>query len=332
MYFKLKNVILKVLKKMGLFRLFKFLNSSKIPVLCYHGVSINDEHLFMPGNFIQFEVFKKRIEAIESLGYKIISLDQALEMHKSKQIEKNSVVLTIDDAFIPIFDELIPFLVKKQIPITCYVTSYKSLHQVPIFRLVCQYFFWKTKRDTFNLEHEKLGSKKWSIAQDMWKFISEVEEKFTREERELLLAEISKELEVQYTNDIRKTFSIASHDLLDKFKSKIDIQLHTHYHNMELPLQRLEEDMLLNREYLKDLNEKKQIHFCYPSGVWNSKHFDLLEKNGVVTATTCDSGLMGIDTHLYKIPRIIDSNKMSQIVFESELCGFNSFLRKLINK
>ena len=153
MYFTLKNSTLKILKILGIFRLFRHLNKHKIPVLCYHGVSIDDEHEFMPANYMTFQTFKSRIHFLQKSGYRIISLQDSLDMIKDKKIEKNCVVLTIDDGFTPIFDELIPFLNKNEIPITAYITSYKSKFEIPIFRLVAQYLFWKSKKKKICLKN-----------------------------------------------------------------------------------------------------------------------------------------------------------------------------------
>lgn len=332
MYFIFKRSLFRIGKYVGIFSLFRFINSKKVPILCYHGGSTIDEHKFMPSNFMQFEVFKKRIKTIKDLGYEIISLDDALEMYKEKSIQKNKVVITIDDGFVSIFDKIIPFLAQEKIPVTVYITSYKSQKEIPIFRLIAQYYFWKTDKKEFYSEHRLLSKKSWNITTDGWDLIKEVEKTFSRLEKQEFIKELSEKLKVEYNQKVLDAFRIADYKLLEKFKNNIDFQLHTHYHNMNLPLEELDIDFQKNIEYLKDLNSKKQVHFCFPSGVWRERHFLLLKKYDIQTATTCDSGLFSLKSNLYTLPRIIDSNNMSQISFESELCGLSSFLRTLVNK
>jgi hypothetical protein len=88
MYFTLKNSTLKILKTFGIFRLSRYLNKHKIPVLCYHGVSIEDEHEFMPANYMTFKTFKSRIHFLQKSGYQIISLQDSLDMIKNKKQKK----------------------------------------------------------------------------------------------------------------------------------------------------------------------------------------------------------------------------------------------------
>ncbi len=330
MYFKIKNFLFYGLKYMGIYDFFSFLNRNSIPILCYHGVSTQDEHEFMPSNFIKFKTFKKRIEILEKRGYKIISLEQACDQVKNNSVQGKNVVLTIDDGFYPIFDELIPYLIDKRIPITCYITSYKSQHETPIFRLLVQYIFWKAKTSSATIT--SYTNSEVSI-DTMWDFINFAESNLTREQRLETAKELAQKLNVPLNDERLRAYSIANKQTLKEFGTRgLDLQLHTHKHNMNLPLDKLKVDIQKNKDYLSGTTDNKLVHFCYPSGVWKKEHFDILKGLGVQTATTCDDGFLNKDTNLFSIPRIIDSENISSIVFESELSGFGLWIRKLFSK
>jgi len=342
MYFTLKNSTLKILKILGIFRLFRHLNKHKIPVLCYHGVSIDDEHEFMPANYMTFQTFKSRIHFLQKSGYRIISLQDSLDMIKDKKIEKNCVVLTIDDGFTPIFDELIPFLNKNEIPITAYITSYKSKFEIPIFRLVAQYLFWKSKKNKISLEDLDITTKTGSPVEfkeirtedDLWEFIRLCEANCKRKQRQEALAFLAKEFGVELTPDIIKAHSIANLKILKDFAKceTLDIQLHTHTHKTKMKIESFKKDIQKNIDYLREVVSYPLEHFCYPSGQWNEEMIPVLKELNIKSATTCDPGLMDTDTNPYKIPRIIDSESMNELVFYSEISGVSSWLRKLFNK
>ncbi len=341
MYFTLKNSTLKILKLFGLFQLFRIKNIDKIPILCYHGVSINDEHEFMPSNYMRFETFKSRILFLKRMGYRIISLQESLEMVRNKNIEKNCIVITIDDGFTPIFDELVPFLIDQNLPATIYVTSYKSKYEVPIFRLVAQYLFWKSEKnielekiDIEKADGTKLELKKMRTEEELWEFITLCEQTCKRKERFRILHSLASEFNLELTPSIIKAHSIANKETLTKFgqHKNINLQLHTHSHKTKLTALGFKKDIIKNIEYLEQTVSHPLVHFCYPSGHWEEEMIPILKELNIQSATTCDLGLMDKQTDPYKIPRIIDSESISEIVFYAEIVGLSSWLRNLLNK
>jgi hypothetical protein len=68
------------------------------------------------------------------------------------------------------------------------------------------------------------------------------------------------------------------------------------------------------------------VHFCYPSGVYRSKFFEWLAKEQIVSATTCDSGLVSSSSQSLLIPRYIDNQYRTPLEFESWLSGVGALL------
>ena len=52
---------------------------NKLAILCYHGISIDDEHQWMTKLFITPEDFRGRLQALRDMGAKVLRTGAALE-------------------------------------------------------------------------------------------------------------------------------------------------------------------------------------------------------------------------------------------------------------
>jgi hypothetical protein len=77
----------------------------------------------------------------------------------------------------------------------------------------------------------------------------------------------------------------------------------------------------VNRERLRAMTGTVATHFCYPSGNYREAYIPLLQRHGVESATTCDPGLATPASDLMMLPRFIDTNAVSNLVFESWVTG-----------
>jgi peptidoglycan/xylan/chitin deacetylase (PgdA/CDA1 family) len=339
-YIKLKNAFLILLKFSGVFALARFLNRKKLPILCYHGISVNDEHLFMPSNYITFKTFQKRIELLIQNNYRFIRLSDALNLLQQNQLPPRSVVLTIDDGFTNTFKEMIPFLLQRKIPVMNYITTYKTINQTPIFRLATQYLFWKLQgsldvsilKDGLLENYTEDKTILIDSGQSMWQLIRYAETKLSDSKRHELLKELQRLSGITIDADTMDSFTIASESILKEFSEKgLDIQLHTHRHLTPELAQDLKKEIQDNIDVLSKVASHKLEHFCYPSGVWAQKDLAPLKEMQIQTATTCDPGLCDQSVDWLKLPRIIESEAMSMLQFEAEVIGIGDWLRKIKN-
>ena len=84
-----------------------------------------------------------------------------------------------------------------------------------------------------------------------------------------------------------------------------------------------------NDEILEPIAGSPREHFCYPSGRYELSQLPWLEKLGVRSATTVEPGFCYPGTSKMMMPRILDSEDLSDIEFEAELCGFIELTRRL---
>jgi peptidoglycan/xylan/chitin deacetylase (PgdA/CDA1 family) len=109
-------------------------------------------------------------------------------------------------------------------------------------------------------------------------------------------------------------------------RSGIDFQLHTHRHRTPLDEALFTREIDDNRRSLQEMTGQAASHFCYPSGVHDAAFFPWLKQSGVVSATTCDTGIASRDTDPLLLPRVIDTMNLSPIEFEGWISGAGAFL------
>ena len=120
----------------GLFALSRRIYRHKVRILCYHGFTLHNEHQFVPGLFIEPEVFRRRLHYLQTRGYRVQRLGDAFECIRNDAIAADTVVLTIDDGFYSVFSRAVPLLREFDVPATLYLTSYYLDEGCPMFTLV----------------------------------------------------------------------------------------------------------------------------------------------------------------------------------------------------
>ena len=329
------SIILKTARRLGLFKLSLKLTEKKLRIMCYHGFSFSDEHQFRPQLYMQAALFEKRMDWLAKEGYSIISLGDAYDLLSSGRLKKKSVVITIDDGFYSVLALAIPVLRRLKFTATIYMTTYYCHRENPVFRLVVQYMFWATRKDTLDLsgliacseKQVQLNAKTRSSIQDS--LIEYGENKLTEVERSTLALNLGIRLGVDYKaiQDSRKFSLMNSAEVHDLAEEGFDIQLHTHRHRFPPEETIAAKEIDDNRRYLEKLTAAPLQHFCYPSGEWSKSQWDILKQKQVKTATTCELGLVSAKSHPLAWPRILDASDLSQETFESEVSGFKSILR-----
>jgi peptidoglycan/xylan/chitin deacetylase (PgdA/CDA1 family) len=246
-----------------------------------------------------------------------------------------ATVITIDDGFSSTCKYAAELLAQFRVPVTIYVTTYYCLHQNAIFRLLVQYMFWKTQRQELSLPEGACSFAGCFSLLDvndkntlMWRIIESGEQQGTEDDRVMLTRRLAQLLEVDIAGVVQnRVFHIMSRDELKSLLLKgIDIQLHTHRHQFppnECGTREIED----NRTVLEPLVGKPLRHFCYPSGMWSRKCWDILARAGIESATTCERGLNYISTPRLALKRFLDSEDFSQVEFEAEITGYLEMLR-----
>lgn len=337
---RLKLAVFFVAKMVGLFRLVRWLTRGHLKILCYHGFALDDEIAFSSSMFISPGTFDARLATLSRYGFEVLRLDEAVERLYAGTLPDHSLVITVDDGFHSVRHVAVPALERHGLTATVYVTTYYVEHPNPIFRLVVQYMFWKTRRRTLLLRDVPWSadaeidlSDSAQRARAICDCIRYGESHCTEEQRCLLSRRLGDLLEVPYAEiEAGRTLNLMTPQELREIAEKgIDIQLHTHRHVFPPDdMVRAEREIADNRAALCSmLGNRPFVHFCYPSGLWAERQWDWLDRMGVKSATTCQHGMNSGKSPRHALRRYLDSEELHPLEFEAFLTGFSEVTAKL---
>jgi Polysaccharide deacetylase len=235
-----------------------------------------------------------------------------------------------------VMDRALPVLRKYGFPVTVYVASYYALKETPVFRLVLQYLFWKTKE--VQLSTSSLGVPlapvvRLASEQEREGVISTLmeygETQLDEAGRSELSRRLAERLGVDYEQIVRsRVLSLMNQtEIREATKGGVDIQLHTHRHRLPMDRDLVKQEILDNRTFLEPLVGRELQHLCYPSGIWSKEQWPWLADLGIESATTCVSGLNDRGTARLGLKRFLDGENVSAIEFEAEIYGLSELLR-----
>jgi peptidoglycan/xylan/chitin deacetylase (PgdA/CDA1 family) len=287
---------------------------------------------------MSLETFRRRLDAIVKFGFPVLDLGVAVEGMKNGSLPENSVVITIDDGFWATFDQALPALRTLNMPATVYVTSYHVEKATPVFELVVRYMQWKSGEGSI-VDPAQLGMSEQAsharLDSDLLEKVVQFGKSLPSEAGRVSLTE---RLAEQLNFDLdglreSRALNLASKEqIAEASQLGTDIQLHTRRHRFPENEALAKAEIIDNRDDLEPIVGKGLRHFCYPSGVWSRKVLPWLESEGIVTATTCDTGFNYRDSNPLALKRILDSESWSNLEFEAELSGFVEIFRYLKSK
>src|SRR5215212_5598986 len=138
---ELKLFLLSAARAAGAFQLFRNTRwrGERLLIVCYHGVSIDDEHEWAPGLYVTAEDFEERLKLLRHRGCTVLPLDEAVRRLYERTLPPRSVALTFDDGNFDFFSRAWPLLKAYDIPASVYLTTYYCETNLPVFPLVVSY-------------------------------------------------------------------------------------------------------------------------------------------------------------------------------------------------
>ena len=279
------------------------------------------------------DVFEGRLKLLKSQGYQVATLGQAVKDLKAGKLSAKTVVITIDDGFLSVYEKALPALEEYEVPATLYVASYYCQNQRTIPTLTANYILWKSKRDHIQFSYQTKsfeGYTKGANGRIFFNMLSSHLRSHLRGEQETqFLRALSLAADVNFEEIIGKRlfYNATWEQVRQMQESFIDIQLHTHTHTLPLDKDAVIEEVQKNRENLKSIQSGKLDHFCFPSGVWQNEQLSWLKQLNIASATTCDSGLNKKDQNPLSLKRFLDGHYISDLEFEAEISGFKHLVR-----
>ncbi len=328
---KLSTAALKALRAVGGFTIAadSARRRNSLLILCYHGISLADEHRWLPSLYITPQQFRERLRFLHRSGASVLPLDEALARLRLGSLPPRSVVLTFDDGFVDYFEHALPALQEYNFPCTLYLTTHYCDYRLPIINLGLDYVLWKSRKSTVSLPKfgipERLPLITFEQRQVLVKRLLEYarERGMNTVDKDELAREVADDIGVNYEAILnRRLLQIMTpEEVIETARAGIDIQLHTHRHRVPRELALFRREIEDNRRRIIELTGKTPLHFCYPSGEYYPEFFGWLDQCGVQSATTCDMAIAQRNSQAMQIPRMLDDSGMDLLRFESVVAG-----------
>ena len=331
-----KSSLFSAARRLGLFQISRYLrrNSKSLLILCYHGVSKTDEDLWKPSLYMDRATFRRRLATIRSFGLDVLPLGEALRQVEAGTLKRPAVAITFDDGWHDFYTSAWPLLREFDFPATVYQTTYYTYYNRPVFDTACSYLLWKGMGKTVTDPcHIGLPI---TVTLDSMAAVDETAKRLrffaaetllSGEEKDDALAVLAEQLGLDIRDIIRsRTLHLMNPtELAEVSRHSIGIELHTHRHKLPADRKLFLEEIARNRELIRAATGIGPEHFCYPNGGHRPELTGWLREAGVKSATTCDPGLVSKGADPMLLPRVTDSNNVSQARFESWLAGVGVF-------
>ena len=336
----LRPLALRASRSLGLFALARAISRRRLRILCYHGLSVGDEHNFEPILFMSPRVLRQRLETLRRLGYPVVSLEHGLRLLDEGAVDNAQVVLTFDDGWKSTLTHAAPLLKEFEFPGCVYVTTYYCDTQQNLFNIVVRYILWKTSLQSVTLTDvhpaldgvHALGLQKAETART-WIRIGE--SMLSAAERENVLAPIAAALGQDISDVVAgERFKLMDAEEVRRIAVDFDweVQLHTHRHVLpEGSIDLVRPEITENRARLQAWTGQSCTDFCYPSGKYHTRHPEWLRSLGLRSATTCDPGLNGSHTDQMLLKRYLDRETWCDLEFEAAISGFGEIVARVLS-
>jgi len=337
----IKHAILRALRTAGCFHLLaeSGWRRRRLPILCYHGFSLRDEHLWNPALFVTREQFEGRLSALKRGGYSVLPLGEAIERLRRGELPPKAVAITVDDGLFDFVAVAYPLLERFGMHATVYSSTYYVVRQGPVFTVMVSYLLWRGSENRVGTAHIKesgfsfpLGSRAEAVAAEEQVYQRSDGEGWTGDDKHAFLGAIASAVgeDWEALQSSRMLGLMTTEEIGALDPGVADVQLHTHRHRVPRDSSLFAREIEDNRSVLATagLDPAHLVHFCYPSGVHHPEFLPWLREAGVVSATTCVAGMASRRDEPLLLPRIIDTMLTPEVEFEAWASGVRGLLNR----
>ena len=336
---RLKEVLYRIASALGLFALVRDSRwrRNRVLILCYHGVSVDDEHVWDPALYMTQDKLRQRLQMLRDGAYHILPLAEAMRRLYDGTLPPRSVALTFDDGAVDFERRALPVLREFNAPATLYLTTYYSVRRLPVFDTVLPYVLWKGRESGGDVAPFCASAQALPVSTSAERGEANTRlREFARaraldaEAKNELVSRIAAALGVDFQDIIsRELLHIMSPDVVRALpRELVDVQLHTHRHRTPRDREQFLREIRDNVAIMRELRGEATVldHFCYPSGEYFGEFFEWLRESGVRYATTCIPDLASRSADPLLIPRFVDTMGQSDLAFEAWVSGFAGLL------
>jgi hypothetical protein len=307
--------------------------------LCYHGVSLHDEHEFSETH-VSEQHLRRRFEILHEKRYTVLALGEAFERLRQNDLPPCSVVLTFDDGLYDFYAKGRTLLYEFGYPATLYVPTYYTKFARPVFDLACGYFLWKGRGRDVRLG--RLLPESTTVRLPLedrdrralhFRIRAHVNDtRYSAAEKDEMLVELSAQVGIDWQSFVesRMLQLMSPGEIASLDRRYVDVQLHTHRHRTPRDYALFMRELDDNITALESMGFPRdgRRHFCYPSGDADPLFYPRLEARGIATATTCEPKMASATTHRLSVPRVVDTAEMTETEFRGWLCGVTAMVSR----
>ena len=309
--------------------------SSRLLILCYHGVALEDEHQWQSNTFISAPDLESRLRYLRDEKYAVLPLGEGIRRLTTGSLPPRSVVITFDDGFYNFKERAWPLLQNYGFPATLYLTTFYSTYNRPIFRLCCSYMLWRNRDKTIGpdaslgIPHAMSLATRWDrelVLRLLTRYAAANDS--SAADKDALAQGLARILGFDFEWLLRRRLlHLMKPDEVAELAVKgLDVQLHTHRHRTPLDRDLFQKEIRDNRNWILDCTGKDPVHFCYPSGQCQRVFFPWLSEMRVATATTCQPAFATSASNPLMLPRYLDGSDKPLVEVEGWLTGFATLL------
>lgn len=293
------------------------------------------EHQWRPALYLAPQVLEQRLQSLRATRCSVLPLGEALQRLQARDLPPRSVAVTFDDGAYDFYRQAYPLLKSYGIPVTVYQTTYYTDNPMPVFNLICSYMLWKRRGDQLGPIPELGLTQAMDLSTQLGrhKIVRILVERSEREnlsgrEKNEIARRLAGALGIDYAAlTIKRILQLMNaQEVAEIAKEGVDVQLHTHRHRTPDDEALFRREIADNRGRIQSLVGHSARHFCYPSGVYRQEFVSWLEKEGVLSATTCDAGLVKRGDNPFLLSRFVDTTGRTQLEFESWLSGLGALI------
>lgn len=310
----------------------------RLMILCYHGISLADEHEWNPGLYMPAAMFESRLKLLRERKYQVLSLSEGLDRLRAGTLPRRSVSITFDDGAHDFAAVAAPLLAKYEVPATVYLTSYYVANRYPVFDTGLSYVLWKGRQSGVDLaptvqsaipmrvgtENERASTLS-ALKRDVW------DHQLSVGEKDAFVLRVAERMGVDVAEmRSKQLLQLMTEDEVRALPASIDVELHTHRHRTPRDQVHFEEEIVKNRAIIRQLRPMAAAatHFCYPSGDYSASFVPWLTGLGVTSGTTCIPGLASPQSNPLLLPRFVDTTTQSEVAFNAWVSGVAELIPK----
>lgn len=297
-------------------------------ILCYHGVSLADEHLWQPTLYVSPAQLDHHLGMLRQLGCTVLPLGDAVARLYARDLPERAVAITFDDGYYDFLARAWPILRRHGYPATVYLTTARVEHNLPIVNLFIGYMLWLARdrqldgRGVPGLDGRcQLASQPERDA--VVAAIDAQARGMTATRKDRVARQVADRLGLDYHAllDSRVLTLMRGEEVTALANAGLDVQMHTHLHRNPIDAAPFVKDVRRNREVIERMTGRRPTHLCYPSGKYRMAYLPALAQEGIASATTCDPGLAAPGDDRLLLPRFIDTERVTDVEFEAWVTG-----------